>query len=114
MVARLDAKLADLKGWVALSNLDPQSIGKKKSLNKGAIWKKVVETLKLKRRELGNEDDLLEAGCVVLNISQFKNQAEEAMGGVLAGVMHLLESSLLMDSIQIKVFVDSMTKTLDK
>lgn len=113
VVGALEAKLLELRQWVSLSCLDPAKIANKKSMNRGEIWKNIVETLKQKRRDLEREDDLLETDCVTLNIQNFKYQAEDAISNVLSDVMRYLEGSLSQDTQVVKEFLAEMTNELD-
>ena len=104
----------ELRQWIALSTLDAKKIADRKSMNRGEVWKKIVETLRQKRRDLEREEDELDAECVLLNISSFKFQAEEAIGNVLADVMGYLESSLNIESTAVREFLVEVNDKLDK
>ena len=113
VITVLDRKMIELREWVALANLDPEKIVNNKRMNTGEIWKKIVETLREKRRELERQEDYIDADCVTLSIGNFKMQVEDEITRVLSSMMGYLEKSLTDEHSKVKEFLAEMTQRLD-
>jgi dynein heavy chain 2 len=109
----LETKMQGLHRWIAISCLDSSRISGNPRLNRGEIWKKIVETIKTNRRELERQEDFVDAGCIRLRISNFKIQIDERLTNLLDAMITQIDSTMKEDKEKVDVFLDSLTSTMN-
>lgn len=113
ILKELESKIGELNKWIAISCLDSSKISGNPQLNRGEIWKKIVETIKANRRDLERQEDYVDAGCIRLRISNFKLQIDESMTDLLDSMITQIDSTMKEDKENVDVFLDGLLSTMN-